>query len=119
MAFGANLQPGQILAISSEPGKEHLARAIADSAYRRGALFVDLSIFDVHLKRSRALHADPETLRFIPPWMGARARALGEHHRARVALTGPASPRILEGIDPFPARPRHVAVTARVHADHR
>jgi aminopeptidase len=100
VAFGANLQPGQILAISSEPGKEHLARTIADSAYRRGALFVDLSIFDVHLKRSRALHADPDTLRFIPPWMGARARSLGEHHCARIALTGPASPRILDGIDP-------------------
>ncbi|MDQ2897797.1 MAG: aminopeptidase [Actinomycetota bacterium] len=100
VAFGANLQPGQILAISSEPGKEDLARAIAESAYRRGALFVDLSVFDVHLKRSRALHADPDTLRFIPPWMGARARSLGEHHCARIALTGPASPRILEGIDP-------------------
>ncbi len=100
VAFGANLQSGQILAISSEPGKEDLARAIAESAYRRGALFVDLSVFDVHLKRSRALHADPETLRFIPPWMGARARALGEHHCARIALTGPAAPRVLEGIDP-------------------
>jgi len=32
--------------------------------------------------------------------MGARARSLGEHHCARIALTGPASPRILEGIDP-------------------
>ncbi|MDQ6731097.1 MAG: aminopeptidase [Actinomycetota bacterium] len=100
VAFGANLQPGQILAISSEPGKETLARAIAESAYRRGALFVDLSVFDPHLKRSRALHADPDTLRFVPPWMGARARSLGEHRCARIALTGPASPRILEGVDP-------------------
>lgn len=100
VTFGANLQPGQILAISSEPGKEDLARAIAESAYRHGALFVDLSVFDVHLKRSRALHADPDTLRFIPPWMGARARSLGEHHCARIALTGPASPRVLEGIEP-------------------
>lgn len=100
VAFGANLQPGQILAISSEPGKEPLARAIAESAYRRGALFVDLSVFDVHLKRSRALHANPDTLRFIPPWMGARARSLGEHHCARIALTGPAAPWILDGINP-------------------
>jgi aminopeptidase len=35
--FGANLQPGQILTISSEPGKEPLARAVADVAYRHGA----------------------------------------------------------------------------------
>ncbi|MGI9184612.1 MAG: aminopeptidase [Solirubrobacteraceae bacterium] len=100
VAFGANLQPGQILAISSEPGKEELARAIAESAYARGALFVDLSVFDVYFKRARALHADPETLRFVPPWLGARARALGEHRCARVALTGPVAPLIMNGVDP-------------------
>ncbi|MGB9184810.1 MAG: aminopeptidase [Solirubrobacteraceae bacterium] len=100
VAFGANLQPGQILAISSEPGKEELARAIAESAYARGALFVDLSVFDVHFKRARALHADPETLAFVPPWLGARARALGEHRCARVSLTGPVAPLIMDGIDP-------------------
>ena len=32
--FGANVQPGQIVAVSSEPGKEPLVRAIAESAYR-------------------------------------------------------------------------------------
>ena len=47
--FGANVQPGQIVAISSEPGKEPLARAIAESAYRAGAKFVDLSVFDIHV----------------------------------------------------------------------
>ena len=60
--FGANLQPGQIMAISSEPGKEELTRAIADAAYAHGAKFVDLLVFDYHLKRSRALNADPDTL---------------------------------------------------------
>ena len=74
--LGANLQPGQTLAIRSEPGQEPLARAIADVAYREGARFVDLSVFDAHLKRSRALHADPATLGFVPPWLGARALAL-------------------------------------------
>ena len=101
VAFGANLQAGQILAISSEPGKEPLARAIAEAAYRRGALFVDLTVFDVFFKRARALYADPETLRFIPPWLGARARSLGEHRCARVALTGPVEPRVMDGIDPM------------------
>ena len=100
VAFGANLQPGQILALSSEPGKEGLARAIAEAAYARGALFVDLSVFDVHFKRARALHADPETLPYVPPWLGARARALGEHRCARVALTGPVAPLIMSDIDP-------------------
>ncbi|MGI8505950.1 MAG: aminopeptidase [Solirubrobacteraceae bacterium] len=98
--FGANVQPGQVLAISSEPGKESLARAIAEAAYARGALFVDLSVFDVHFKRARALHADPDTLGFVPPWLGARALALGEQRCARAALTGPVAPRIMDGVDP-------------------
>ena len=98
--FGANVQPGQIVAISSEPGKEALTRAIAEVAYAAGALFVDLSVFDVHLKRARALHADPETLGHVPPWIGARALALGEHRCARIGLTGPVAPRIMEDVDP-------------------
>ncbi len=100
VSFGANLQPGQILAISSEPGKEELARAIADAAYRRGALYVDLNVFDMHFKRARAQYANPETLKYVPPWLGERALALGEHRCARVALTGPVEPQLMNGIDP-------------------
>jgi aminopeptidase len=88
------------MAIASEPGKEELARAIAEEAYEQGALFVDLSVFDVHFKRARARHADPETLGYVPPWLGERALALGEHRCARVALTGPAAPDALGGIQP-------------------
>ncbi len=98
--FGANVQPGQIVALSSEPGKEPVARAVAHTAYEHGARFVDLSVFDVHLKRARALHADPETLGFVPPWIGERIRALGEHRCARIALSGPVAPHIMDGVDP-------------------
>jgi aminopeptidase len=98
--FGANVQPGQIVSIGSEPGKEPLARAIAEAAYRAGAKFVDLSVFDIHIKHARMLHAAPETLAFVPPWYGERMRALGEHRCALIALTGPVAPRIMDGIDP-------------------
>jgi aminopeptidase len=98
--FGANVQPGQIVAVSSEPGKEELARTIADVAYESGALFVDLLVFDVYFKRARMLHADPETLEFVPPWYGQRILALSEHRCARIALSGPSAPQALNGIDP-------------------
>ncbi len=98
--FGANVQPGQIVAIGSEPGKEPLARAIAEAAYKAGAKFVDLSVFDIHIKHARILHAAPETLGFVPPWYGERMRALGENRCAVIALTGPVAPRIMDGIDP-------------------
>ncbi len=100
VALGANLQPGQILSISSEPGKEDLARAIAAVAYERGAKFVDVSVFDYHLKRARALHADPETLDYVPPWYGQRMLALGELRCANVALTGTVAPHLMDGVDP-------------------
>lgn len=98
--LGANVQPGQVVAVGSEPGKEPLARAVAEAAYRAGAKYVDLSVFDVHLKRLRAVHADPDTLEWVPPWLGERMRLLGELRAATVALTGPVAPRIMEGVDP-------------------
>jgi aminopeptidase len=100
VTLGANVQPGQIVAISSEPGKEPLARAIAEAAYTAGAKFVDLSVFDPYFKRARALHADPESLTFVPPWIGQRVLALGELRCARIGLSGPSAPRALEGVDP-------------------
>jgi aminopeptidase len=100
VCFGANLQPGQILTISSEPGQENLARAIAETAYRHGARYVDLNVFDLHLKRARALYAAPDTLDYVPPWLGARVLQVGELRCARVGLTGPVEPHVMDGVDP-------------------
>ena len=98
--LGCNVQPGQIVSISSEPGKEELTRAIAEAAYRAGAKFVDLSVFDMHLKRARLLHADPDSLDYVPPWIGERTLALGDAHAARISLSGPAAPHALDDVDP-------------------
>jgi aminopeptidase len=100
VGFAANVQPGQIVAISTEPGKLELTRAIADSAYRVGAKFVDVQQFDLHVKRSRILHAAEETLDYVPPWYGERVLALGELRAARVGLTGPSMPGLLNDLDP-------------------
>jgi aminopeptidase len=98
--FGANVQPGQIVSVSSEPGKEPLARAVAEVAYEQGAKFVDLSVFDMHFKRARVLHADPQTLDFVPPWLGQRVRQISEHRGATISLAGPVAPHVMEGVDP-------------------
>ncbi|MGZ4166236.1 MAG: aminopeptidase [Solirubrobacteraceae bacterium] len=98
--LGANVQPGQIVAISSEPGKEQLARAIAEEAYAAGAKFVDLTVFDVYLKRARALNADRDSLGYVPPWLGERMLQLGELRAARISLSGPVAPHALDDVDP-------------------
>jgi aminopeptidase len=103
VGFGANVQQGQIVAIGGEPGKEYLVRAIAESAYRHGAKFVDVAWFDPWVKRARIEHAAEDTLDFVPPWYGERVLALGEHRAARIALSGPSAPGLLEDLDPVRA----------------
>jgi aminopeptidase len=98
--FAANVQPGQIVALGTEPGKEPLTRAIAAAAYRRGAKFVDVASFDVHVKRARLEHAPEDTLDFVPSWYGERILALGDQRCARIGLSGPVAPGLLDDLDP-------------------
>jgi aminopeptidase len=100
VGFAANVQRGQIVAIGAELGKEEMVRALAASAYRRGAKFVDAVYFDMHLKRARILHAEEETLGFVPSWYGERMLELGRQRCARIGLAGPATPGLLDDVDP-------------------
>ena len=103
VGFGANVQRDQIVSVSCEPGKEPLTRAIAASAYRHGARFVDVAWFDPWVKRARVAHAREETLEFVPAWYGERVLALGELRAARIGLSGPSAPGLLEDLDPVRA----------------
>jgi aminopeptidase len=100
VGFGANLQHGQVLAITAELGKQAMVRALAASAYRRGARFVDAQYVDLHVKRARILYAEEDTLEFVPSWYGERLLELGRQRCARVALSGPATPGLLDDLDP-------------------
>src|SRR3954447_3453797 len=103
VGFGANVQEGQIVSVTCEPGKEPLTRAIAESAYRRGARFVDVGWFDPWIKRARIAHAREETLDFVPDWYGQRVLALGDARAARIALAGVTAPGLLQDLDPVRA----------------
>ncbi|MCZ4496653.1 MAG: peptidase aminopeptidase, partial [Thermoleophilia bacterium] len=100
VGFGANVQPGQIVALGSELGKEALTREIAAAAYRRGAKFVEVSYGDPHIKRARVLNATPETLDQYPSWFGERLLALGDQRCARISLAGTTEPHLLDDLDP-------------------
>ena len=98
--FGANVQPGQTVAVNATIGHEEPARAVAAAAYERGALFVDVLYFDPYLKRARVEHADPDTLEFVPQWMGDRLETLAERGDARISFSGVMHPHALDGLDP-------------------
>jgi len=89
-----------VLAVGADLGQEELARAVAEAAYRRGALFVDVAYFDPYVKRARIANADPETLGFVPPWFGEKLLALAGRGDARMAFAGAVAPEAYEGLDP-------------------
>jgi aminopeptidase len=97
---GANLQPGQILAISAELGQAGLARAIVAAAYGAGAKYADVYYYDSYVKRERVLHADPDGLDYVPPWLGDRLLAVADGLGARISLAGISTPKLFEDLDP-------------------
>jgi aminopeptidase len=100
VAFGANVQPGQVVGVTTNPGKEALTREVVRAAYERGARWVDVLTFDPWVKRQRLAHAGEATLDYVPQWMIDRLEWLSDEHAARITLTGNAAPEALDGIDP-------------------
>jgi aminopeptidase len=98
--FGANVQPGQYVSVTSAIGKEDVTRRIARAAYEHGAKYVDVLYFDQWVKRERIALAAEDTLDFVPPWMRDRLLYLSDEHAARISLSGPHAPRALAGLDP-------------------
>lgn len=100
VGIGANVQPGQVVAISAETGHEPISRAVAEAAYARGAKYVDVSYFDPHVKHSRLKHAARDTLGYVPPWIGERILQIGEAGAARISFQGPIDPHLFDDVDP-------------------
>ena len=98
VGFGANVQNGQIVGVTAYLGMEEGVRAVARSAYEHGAKWVDVFWWDHLVKRERLLHADPDTLDFVPPWIGQRMEWLSSEHAARVTLSGTTAN--VDGVDP-------------------
>jgi aminopeptidase len=100
VGLGANVQAGQIVAITSYTGKEAVTREVTRAAYERGARYVDVLYFDPWVKRERIAHAPEDSLSEVPPWLIDRLEWLSDQHAARITLNGPAAPRALDGLDP-------------------
>ena len=96
---GANVQPGQLVAVNAFVEHAPLARAVAREAYAAGARYVDVQYRDDHVRRAMIESAPEETLQWSPPWSVARVRALGEEGAAIVSITGNPEPELFKGLD--------------------
>jgi len=99
VSVGANVQPGQVLAVEALPEAQPLVHRIVRAAYERGALYVDVAYFDADAKRLRDELAAEDTLPWVPPWLGRRMLDLGELNAARVVLVPLVPPGLLDGVD--------------------
>ena len=83
VGYGANVQPGQIVGVTTYTGKEALTREVARAAYERGASWVDVVTFDPWVKRQRLAHADESTLGVHPAvarWTGSSGSPPSTRH---------------------------------------
>ena len=100
VGFGANVQPGQIVAVTTGTDKEELTREVVRSAYEHGARWVDVLSYDPWVKRQRIALAPEDSLDYVPPWMMERLEWLSDEGAARINLNGPSAPEALDGLDP-------------------
>ena len=73
---------------------------MATAAYRRGARFVDIHLFDPLVQRERLLCAPDDGLEHIPRWQGERIRELGDERVASIKITGATAPHAFDDVAP-------------------
>jgi aminopeptidase len=100
VSVGANVQPGQVVAVEALAGAQPLVHRIVRRAYELGARYVDVAYFDPWVKRIRDELAAEETLEWVPPWLGRRLVDLGALDAARIVLVPIVPPGLMDGVDP-------------------
>ena len=68
---GINLKKGKSVAIMTGPGTYHFARALSKSAYRHGALYVQVLLDDLDVLASRLDNQSDEQLKHSPSFIRA------------------------------------------------
>ena len=96
---GVNVQPGQTVFVDAAVDHADLVRAIARSAYRAGARYVDVRYVDPHVRKAFVELAPVEMLTETPAWLLERVEALADGG-ALIMIAGEAEPELLAGSDP-------------------
>ena len=96
---GANVAPGQDVAVDAMVEHAPLARAVARAAWRAGARRVDVLYSDKYVLGAKIEFADEEQLGWSPPWIVQRVRDLGEAGGALVSITGDPDPELFDALD--------------------
>jgi aminopeptidase len=91
---------GDTLVVQGEPEHRELLVAVAGSAYRAGARFVDVVTLDPLVMRARLLHGSDDALGALSPWSRRRLREASGPDGALVHVTGEGEAGYLDGVPP-------------------
>ncbi len=94
---GLNVQPDQIVNISTEPIHRDFALLIAEKCYARGAKAVALDLADSRATLLRVTRSND--LEYVPAHVQARYDELVDAQAANLKLLGMEDPDVFEGVD--------------------
>lgn len=97
---GANVQPGQDVAIGALVEHAPIVRAVAEQAYRAGARRVVVDYGDLHVQRSAISLAPDDALGTHYPYELDRIRWRADNDVAHIFLTGDPDAHVFDGLDP-------------------
>ncbi len=95
-----DIEKGDTLVVQGEPEHRELLVAVAESAYRAGAQFVDAVTVDSRVLRARLLYGSDDALGAVPPWALRRYRELAGPRGALAAIAGEGDQGYLDGVSP-------------------
>jgi aminopeptidase len=94
------VEEGDTLVVQGEPEHRELLVALAESAYRSGARFVDIVTVDPLVMRARLLHGSDEAIGAVPPWSRRRLREVAGPRGALAQITGDGEAGYLDDVPP-------------------
>lgn len=100
IAHGLNVQPGQVVNISSEAIHRDFCYLVAEAAYERGAKYVNIDLIEPRLARLRIEKSSEENLTYVPGYLPVKYRELVDDTAANIKIIGSEDPDILADLNP-------------------
>ncbi len=94
------IEPGDTLVVQGEPEHRELLVAVAESAYRAGARFVDVVTGDPLVLRARLLYGSDDALGALSPWSRRRLHEASGPHGALAHIAGEGETGYLDDVPP-------------------
>ena len=119
------VEKGDTLVVQGEPEHRELLVAVAESAYRAGAQFVDAITVDSLVMRARLLYGTADALGGVSPWALRRYRELADPRGALAVIAGEGDEGYFDGVSPeriaidFAGRAKKLAFFQRAQLDMR